>query len=231
MPYPVLTKTDAKRALIAYGSGEPFELTPITKDLGDNCDWEEIADKLHNTLEKLKKKFPGKSKKREFEVPAGIEIHKALPDHHPATADPVFWLWLVITRFMELVKWRYGKDADKANFGLGSANENFLFRLWQRADIGFEPETHSYELAELGDIDLWRSHIFRQSYAMNRSFTAALVRFQCPDGPTGKNRLNTKDIRALVKHLCKAQSNLVFETLDEAESAQYIEQEWDKIKD
>jgi hypothetical protein len=232
MSYPALTKTDAKRILTAYRNGEEVARIPaFTKQLGAEADWEEIADELYQALEGIRAGFPEPEKDggyRKFEILAGIAAHKLLPDH-PATADPDFWTWLVMRSFIPLVSWRYGDAADSKNFGLGGAQENFLFRLWLRADIGFDPDTATYKLAEYGDIDFWRSHIFRQSYADGRDFARALIKFQFPDGPEAKGRLSVKQIRDFAKHLKKARSNLAVEVLNEAKSAQLIEREWTKL--
>lgn len=232
MSYPALTKTDAKRILTAYRDGEEVGRLPaFTKQLGENPDWEEIANGLYKAIEAIKTGFPEPEKGngyRNFEVLAGIEVHKRLPAH-PATADPDFWTWLVMRSFVPLVTWRYGETANPKNFGLGGAQENFMFRLWLRADIGFDPDTASYKLAEYGDIDFWRSHIFRQSYADGRSFARALIKFQFPAGPDAKAKLSVKQIRDFAKHLKKARSNLAVEVLNEAKSAQLIEREWSKL--
>jgi hypothetical protein len=234
MSYPALTKIDAKRILNAYRIGEDVTRIPMfTKQLGAEADWEEIANQLYQALEGIKAAFPEPERDggyRKFEILAGIEAHKLLPDH-PATADPDFWTWLVIRGFIPLVSWRYGETADTKNFGLGGAQENLLFRLWLRADIGFSSATNTYKLAEYGDIDFWRSHIFRQSYADGRDFARALIKFQFPDGPEAKARLSVKQIRDFAKHLKKARSNLAVEVLNEAESARLIEREWTKLAD
>lgn len=232
MSYPALTRIDAKRILNAYGNGEDVARIPLfTKQLGAEADWEEIGNELYQALEGVRAAFPEPERDggyRKFEILAGIEAHKLLPDH-PATADPDFWTWLVIRNFIPLVLWRYGKTADTKNFGLGAAQENLLFRLWLRADIGFDSETNTYKLAEYGDIDFWRSHIFRQSYADGRDFARALIKFQFPEGSDAKARLSVKQIRDFAKHLKKARSNLAVEVLNEAKSAQLIEREWKKL--
>lgn len=232
MPYPALTKADAKRILFAYRDGEEVTRIPtFTKQLGADADWDEIADRLLGALEAIKDRFPDPEKDggyRKFEVSAGLEAHKLLPNH-PAAADPDFWTWLVVRSFIPLIAWRYGEAADAKNFGLGGAQENFLFRLWLRADIGFDQENRSYKLAEYGDIDFWRSHIFRQSYADGRNFARALIKFQFPAGPDAKARLSVKQIRDFAKHLKKARSNLAVEVLSESKSSQLIEREWTKL--
>ncbi|MCA0910075.1 hypothetical protein [Qipengyuania gaetbuli] len=232
MSYPALSKADAKRILTAYRNGEELAKLPaFTKQLGSEADWDEIADELFKALEEIKSKFPEPEKGggyRKFEILAGIAAHRLLPIH-PATADPDFWTWLLMRSFVPLVLWRYGETADAKNFGLGGAQENFMFRLWLRADIGFDPVANSYELAELGDIDFWRSHIFRQSYGDGRSFARALIQFQFPGGSDAKARLTVQQIRDFAKHLKKARSNLAVEVLDEMKSAHLIEREWAKL--
>lgn len=232
MPYPALTKSEAKRIISAYRDGQELERIPAhTKQLGADVDWDELADELYQALEQIRLGFTDPEKDggyRKFEILAGIAAHKVLSSH-PAMADPEFWTWLVMRSFIPLVSWRYGETADIKNFGLGGAQENFLFRLWLRADIGCDPATGKYDVAEHGDIDFWRSHIFRQSYADGRNFARALVKFQFPEGPEAKGRLSVKQIRDFAKHLKKARSNLAVEVLDEAKSTQLIEREWTKL--
>jgi hypothetical protein len=231
MSYPAISRTDAKRILTSFRQGEDVTHIPtINRQLGSDQDWDEIADKLFLNLDGIRETLlePGAADLRKFDILAGIEAHKLIPSH-PAMADREFWTWLVIRNFIPLVVWRYGEAADAANFGLGGAVENYLFRLWLRADISYDSQDQSYELAHYGDIDLWRSHIFRQSYGDSRAFARALIKFQYPDGPDGKARLKTQQIRDFAKHLKKARSNLTVEVLSEAKSTQLIEREWTKL--
>jgi hypothetical protein len=143
--------------------------------------------------------------------------------------DPEFWIWLTLVNFGDLVEWRYdaqAQGADWRNYGVGASGENFLYRLWLRAELGYdESAPDRYHLVRRGDIDFWRSHLFRQSYANARVFARALVRFQYPGPNSREPRLKIGVIRELVKRLRRVRANLVFEILDEDYSMSLIESE------
>jgi hypothetical protein len=167
----------------------------------------------------------------QFEAQAAPLVHQLLPTQHPALADPEFWTWLAVTYCQPTLAWRYEGKRNLQNFGIGGAGENLLFRLWLRADIALKPDQKDqYELARHGDIDFWRSHIFRQGYGNARTFARALIEFQFPAEGGRKSRLKIHQIRALVKQLKRARSNLLFEVMSEARAVQFIQSEWDRLK-
>jgi hypothetical protein len=163
-----------------------------------------------------------------FEADAARLIHSIVPNRAEVIADPDFWLWLAVAHFTGLIEWRYRNPAGGtplANYGIGARNENLLFRLWLRADLVFDEGARDpYHLCRGGQIDFYRSHLIRQSYANARNFSRALIRFQYPnqdDQPT----LKVQDIRELVKRLRRLRTNLFLEVLEEAECKNVIETE------
>src|SRR6185312_5879467 len=98
--------------------------------------------------------------------------------------DADFWLWLSIAHFGEIVEWRYGNPEHGttiANYGIGTRSENLLYRLWLRADLVLDEQSKDkYHLCRRGQIDFYRSHLFRQGYANVKNFARALLRFQYP---------------------------------------------------
>ncbi len=234
MSYPALSRSDARSYLNAVKQGlnpEP-PLVRIVEE-GEDIDWESVADDLVARLSKLASGDPVKKRSdargAEFEIAAGSLVHRLLPTHE-ALADPDFWTWLGVMKGQSLVKWRYEDDPDPKNFGIGSPGENLLFRIWLRAEVAHVPTAADpYELVNVGDIDFWRSHIFRQSYADARSFARALVEFQFPKDEGRKPRLSITQIRDLAKHLKRARTNLLFEIMDAERAKGFIESEWARL--
>jgi hypothetical protein len=109
--------------------------------------------------------------------------------------------------------------------------ENLFFRFWFRGDMGYREELDDpYFYARLGDIDIWRSHLFRQGYADARPFAHALLSFQYPEGRGSTPRLSINGIRALAKRLSRARTNIFFEFMDEARSFTFIANEHRKMQ-
>lgn len=231
MSYPVVSRADARSYLqkLRDDPSAELELNICNRDEGSDEDWDDIAEQLLVKLAALES--PGMIKKgdpraNQFETAASPIVHEHIPKH-PALADPEFWTWLGVVHGRQIIDWRYGPTGGLANFGAGPAGENFYFRLWLRADIGFDSgSTDTYELAKVGDIDFWRSHVFRQGYGEVRAFVRALVNFQFPAASKRKPRLNHGDIRDLVKRLKRARTNLMFELMSETRARDFIESEW-----
>lgn len=118
------------------------------------------------------------------------------------------------------------KDTGLPNYGIGARSENLLYRLWLRADLVLDEQSGDrYHLAKRGQIDFYRSHLFRQGYANARNFARALLRFQYPSDDAAAPRLKVDDIRELVKRLRRLRANLFLEILDEKECRKVIEDE------
>lgn len=239
MPYPILGKTEARLYLqaveAATAAGETAPEVPDARsaDDGSDEDWDSIATDVRAALENLISQSSGKEgevKGGAFEAMAGPAIHALLPHEHPALADPEFWVWLTLAHGRDVVDWRYPGKRNLKNFGVGGAGENLLYRLWLRAEIAHSPAAKDeYELSRIGDIDFWRSHIFRQGYGEVRPFARALVEFQFPAEKGRKARLKIDHIRALAKQLKRARSNLMFEVMSESRAALFIESEWERL--
>ena len=233
MPYPVVSRAEARTFLL--GRRENPEMArpePRTIDLGVEEDWDAVASEIVDAITTIAEPAPGSDQAvdgRSFEVAAGPEVHRRLLPH-PALADPEFWTWFAIWHGLEIIEHRYGEEPDLKNFGIGAAGENFIYRLWLRAEIAHDPTREDeYELAKTGDIDFWRSHIFRQGYANCRAFAHALIEFQFPAEIGRKPYLNIPQIRELVKYLKRARTNLMFEVMDEARAKTFIESEWARV--
>ncbi len=236
MSYPFFSRAETKAYLTAtaeeFGGAAATTLPDVHfNPEGDDLDWEDLAEKVQVQLGNLIAELgpDGKKTGSEFEASAGPMIHRTLPEH-PALADPEFWIWLVVGYGRDIVRWRYGDTKNMSNFGVGGAGENLFYRLWLRAEIAYAPGTDDpYRLARYGDIDFWRSHIFRQSYGDARIFARALLEFQFPASRKGKSRLKIIQIRSLAKHLKRARSNLFFEVMSSSRATQFIESEWNRL--
>jgi hypothetical protein len=242
MSYPIVAAADAKRYLLALQEDqrqnqEPAaELISRTRDLGDDSDWEQIVVSLEGTLFQLRRELGalqrGGAEGRIFEASASVLVHQILPSRHPALSDPEFWIWLAVSHFRDLITWRYPRadgGVEGANYGIGSAGENFLYRLWLRAELAYDAnELDPYRWARVGDVDFWRSHLFRQGYASARQLVRALLKFQFP-GREGRPRLSVEQIRELAKQLKRSRTNLIYEVMDEDRAARFVESEWQKL--
>jgi hypothetical protein len=101
-----------------------------------------------------------------------------------------------------------------------------MYRLWLRAELVLDAQAEDrYHLADAGQIDFYRSHLFRQGYANARNIARALLRFQYPNADLAEPRLKTIEIRDLVKRLRRMRSNLFLEILPEDECRVVIEAE------
>ena len=81
---------------------------------------------------------------------------RATADWRELVSDPEFWIWLALMHFNDLIEWRYDaqqQGADSRNYGVGAAGETFLYRLWLRAELGYdESSSDRYLLVRRGDI-------------------------------------------------------------------------------
>lgn len=178
-----------------------------------------------------------------YEAEACVEVHKALP-RDAALADPEFWIWMATGPGSDLIRRRYpprlkkepdGVEtwaiADIKNFTQANARETFFYRLWVRAELAYDPTLDDpYELARYGDIDFWRSHVFRQMSTEAGPLLAAFIRFQHPEGLDGDKRLSQEEIRELIKYMKRAAANVLVETLDEQGAEGFVEEQWQKIQ-
>lgn len=234
MRYPVMTTADASAYLNGKRSGQPLGLDHLVRMRGDGPELpQKFVTELQRELASLRAKYPGGLKgpkdANEFEGQAASAVHARVAVPAEVLADPDFWLWLAVAHFAETVEWRYGNPATGtglANYGIGTRAENLMYRLWLRADLVLDLQAvDRYHLCQRGQIDFWRSHIFRQGYANARNFSRALLRFQYPNGDRAAPFLKIEQIRELVKRLRRLRTNLFIEILDESECRAIIESE------
>lgn len=239
MRYPIMKAADATTYLQAKRAGNPLDADSLVRYTGSGEEFDaSFLEPLRSALTMTMASFPDGIKSKAdpaanvFEGKAARAIHQSLTLESEVLADPEFWIWLAVVQFPEVVEWRYryGKEdslAQLANYGVASRTENLLYRLWLRAELVLDEEaTDRYHLVESGQIDFYRSHLFRQGYANARNFARALLRYQYPkkSNPT-EPKLKTLEIRDLVKRLRRMRSNLFLEILPEEDCRAVIEAE------
>lgn len=240
MRYPIIMTGDAARYLIAKRGSAPMDVDSIIqmRGSGEHLDqW--FIQPLRTGLERQCAKLPQGLKSKidpaanTFEAKASRLVHAAIPAHAEMLADPDFWVWLAVVHFPEVVEWRYRYAnrksetfAQLANYGVGSRSDNLMYRLWLRAELVLDAQAKDrYHLADTGQIDFYRSHLFRQGYANARNFSRALLKYQYPNADLAEPRLKTLVIRELVKRLRRMRSNLFLEILAEDDCRAVIEAE------
>lgn len=240
MRYPIITAGDAARYLLAKREGRAPEIESIVQYRGSGDDLDQWFIKpLREGLERLCAKLPkGLASKTDpaantFEAKASRLVHVSIPSNAEMLVDPDFWVWLAVVHFPEVVEWRYRYQNRKTesfaqldNYGIGSRSDNLIYRLWLRAELVLDAEAKDrYHLSDAGQIDFYRSHLFRQGYANARNFSRALIRYQYPNKDLAEPRLKTNEIRELVKRLRRMRSNLFLEILAEDDCRAVIETE------
>lgn len=233
MKYEILEAAEARRYIMAKRAGVEGVREPSCASRGDG---EELSttfiDLLRPQLRALQDRYGDKRSDKnnsDFEGEAAVIVHTLIPQEPLMLADFGFWTWLAVVHMSELVEWRYGQPSggvDLKNYGIGARNENFLYRLWLRAEISLDDQAPDlYHLTRKGQVDFWRSHLFRQGYASVPNMARALIRFQYPDELQGNPKLKIAGIRALAPRMKRLRANLMYEFLDEAACLRLLERE------
>ena len=234
MQYPTMTSLEANMQLAARRSGAQTDVDAGVKIRGEGKELDQsFVSSLREAFDQLIAAWPDGLKndkeRNVFEGKAARVVHRIVPSHTEILSDPEFWVWLAAVCFSDVVEWRYGNPeggAKMANYGVGSKTENLLYRLWLRAELVLdETNKDRYHLAEVGQIDFYRSHLFRQGYANARGFARALLKYQYPNRDAAAPLLKTLQIRDLAKRVCRVRSNLFLEILTEDECRAVIETE------
>jgi hypothetical protein len=233
MRYPSMTAPDAGATLSAKRNGGQFDADGSFRLKGAGAELDQsFVEDLRSELTSLKARWPeglrNDKERNEFEGSAARLVHRIVPSEPEILSDPEFWTWLSVICLPDFVEWRYGNKeggTKPANYGIGSRTENLLYRLWLRAELVLDDQHQDrYHLVDAGQIDFYRSHLFRQGYANVRSFSRALLRFQYPQADTVP-KLKILEIRELVKRLRRLRANLFLEILPEEECRAVIESE------
>jgi hypothetical protein len=225
--YPAMTSDQAEK----IWANEQGEADPgLQKGTGALLDTSTI-DRVVVELDDFRSLFSDLSQSRserrwdEFEAGAARIIHRGFAsiDRH-VLADMEFWIWLATARLASIIDWRYSGASGRAapaNYGIKSRRENFIYRLWLQGTIGFDPEANEYDLVDVANRDLWRSHIFRQNYANSRCLARALLRLQSGRLENAAP-LDKYALREMAKLLRRLGSNVFFVTLSDPEADRLI---------
>lgn len=233
MRYPTVTAADAGSYLVAKRNGAAADSETLIKFKGEGAEFGgSFVDELRSELLELMTQSPdglrNDAERNRFEGAAARLVHSLIPEDTEVLSDPEFWIWLAVVCFSDVVEWRYGNKqggTKPANYGIGSRTENLLYRLWLRAELVLDDQNDDrYHLVEAGQIDFYRSHLFRQGYANARTFARALLRFQYPKADSTPT-LKIAHIRELVKRLRRLRANLFLEILPEDECWAVIQAE------
>ena len=220
--------------LAALRAGAPSDVDAGVKMRGEGMELDQsFVTPLRVGFDELMAAWPeGLKNDKErniFEGKAARLVHRVVPLHNEMLCDPEFWVWLALVCFSDIVEWRYGNPeggAKMANYGVGSKTENLMYRLWLRAELVLDDTNRDrYHLADTGQIDFYRSHLFRQGYANARGFARAFLKYQYPNKDRAAPHLKTLQIRDLAKRVCRIRSNLFLEILPEEECRAVIEAE------
>ena len=239
MRYLAIKADRAREILEKLRAGEPVDEEREVEIRGSGEDVEPRLVELARKLDEIRSNYPPVLKQRDprggaFEAEACVEVHRRLPFDPAMLADHDWWTWLAVFYFRELVDWRHGfekRTAAPANFGIGARNENLLYRMWLRADIGYDPDRRDpYELARRGDQDFWRSHVLRQGYGRCRELVKALVIYQFSNSAQHGPTLRTDELRELAKRLRRIQANVMFECLDRDAALELVRSEAERAK-
>lgn len=136
--------------------------------------------------------------------------------------DPGFWAYLGVELF-EVIDWRHpitgdSKKASHSNFGADKTKSDYflLIRLYLRDRLS---ETQAHK--EMGDQDLWNSHIIRVQTAKNVSVVAALLEKARDSGRSGAQ------IRDEAKTMKALRANIVTEIMDKQQAKDFVDLAFD----
>ena len=229
MGFPALSIEIARALVEKWQKGEDWDDARLERVVDSPFEFDRgSVDKLADDLGALRERCGGKSlpknKGKVFESDACPMVHQRLRLSPDCASAPEFWAWLTLVAadgvFADLVDWRFGgyETIKPRNYGIARPAELFegLFaRLWFRGEMAYEPKAKDhYTLAKRGDIDIWRSHLFRQEFGRCYAVQRALLRYQYPDANPTNKTLSTTEIRKLVKRLRIANATLSYELLD-----------------
>jgi hypothetical protein len=245
MKYPIITLEAAKECLDKHRSEVPWSASSLVRWIGNGEMFDEKkAQSLYAELAEIRMKFGSsplpKGKGGEFEAVACQVVHHVLELDVIMATSREFWLWLTFAavkgKMVGVVDWRFGSQdsIEPVNYGIGrNADlwEGLFARLWWRGNIGHAPSApNPYEVAQKGDMDIWRSHVIRQEYGRCRNLARALIKYQYPSDDNKKKTLKTKELRKLAKRLRIIDASVSFELLGEPDLEGLITENAERIK-
>lgn len=238
--YPILSVLKANEILAERRGGGELDEDSFVEYRGEG----EVLDlaflyPLVAELEKVRHRFPDYIEARSpdggrFEAEACEIVHKSMRHLPPEVlCDLDFWRYLAVVRFPSLVEWRHGSPEAAAhpnNYGIGNVRRNLLYRMYIRADIGYVADANDpYELARVGDKDVWESHLIGVETGNVRSLARALLRYNYPDGGDGPV-LKVLELRFLAKRLNRLRANVYVQLYDDHQAFELVAREAERAK-
>lgn len=201
--------------------------TPIGDDATDHTDIEELpqpAQDCVQSLASIRENLSDLGDNVRFDAAVAVGLHNSAELSHMGASDPGFWRWLAVEHGRDLVEFRYGENANLANYGIGRHWENLFMRAWYRAELSRDPTLDDpYSLTWYGGSDFWAVNI-RHRYSSARNIMRALIRFQFVDSDPLHGRLNTTNVRELYKRIQLIHATISLELLTDAECDELLEE-------
>lgn len=238
MPYPVMTVKQTADYVKARRDGTT-SAAPDGDQRGDPEDpyFDDIRDALDDLLALWRKGKPQKLRsgqdKDGLEGRLAVDLHKAFRDL-PAyiLTDRDFWRFCAAYLY-DFVEWRNGEGCDLANYGASGASlgrDCTPHRMFDRAYIARlgglangKSGDEAYELATFGHTDLWRSHLLRVLTGDAPCVANELAQ------DVKDQKLATKEIRPLAKHLQRVRANVLFQVLDPHQARTLVDRETERV--
>ena len=209
-----------KRALVSHGkSGSDIATDPVRKMT------EEIRD--------FREANPGLSGDK-FEAGASAVVYQGLSSlPYDVLIDYDFWRYVALRHFADVIMWRHavggrtkvpGGSLD--NWGLGSQMTRCVpLRIFLRGSLSARNiECGGRALTDLGDVDVWASHVWSQAFAAHIPMADAQF-----EGISSMRLQNASDmvshLRQLPKRLKVIRSDVVFEALNLEECRAIVDHE------
>jgi hypothetical protein len=241
MQYSAMTSANAKIYLERLRAGDEIDVGKFIESRGQGSQYpENLIITLHEKLISLKESLKGER----YEAEASAIVHKELQASPQVFSDPDFWTWMSVKHFYHLIEWRHPANKEGKfnlkNFGVGGISDNFLYRMWVRADIALDEKHESgdpyFYAKKDGGQDFYVSFIVRRRYANIRNVGQAFIKFyfETYKDIATKKLLTKADgnqqlYRLLGKSIQRLGANILFECMNFDQACNIIKQEAEKL--
>lgn len=241
MTYPAMTTKQTSDYVAGRRSGKVTGL-PEGEQRGDNEDsyYDDVRDVLDDLLADWKasgyEALKSGQDKDGLEGKLAVRLHEEFDAFLPAyvLTDRDFWRFCAAYMF-EFVEWRNGEGCKLANYGASGSSigrECTPHRMFDRAFIAHlggvangKTGDDAYAMATFGHTDLWRSHLLRVSHG-----DAPVVAHELALD-VKQNKIATKEVRPLAKHLQRVRANVLFQVLDPHQARVLVDRETTRVLD
>jgi len=235
--YKTLSSHHAYELIQNFLNDQNVDVEKYEKIKGEGVPYDEeeflhLKEKIHNEM-KTKSENPSSNETSLVEFSGAKWLHQILHYDKNAFSDVEFWLWLSIKHFRDFIKWRAGGTSSMkiANFGISSPNsvsitENVLYRMWVRANIGYDEElSDPYKnITVINTYDFWQSFIVRRDFANIKCISKAFIK------KLFDAKLKTDEYREIGKWLTGIQSNLLFNSLSDEQAEKLLNNKIEEIR-